>query len=156
MPAKKAKKTTPKPVKTTPTKSAGKAAKPAKKAEIKPVGTKELSRSGKYLYYFGDGKAEGSGKMRDLLGGKGSGLAEMTNIKIPVPPGFTITTETCHMYYENNMSLPDWFEKEIKEYMKGVEALMGSRFGDPKDSLLVSVRSGAKFSMPGRSLREVR
>ena len=103
----------------------------------------------KMIYFFGDGKAEGRGDMKDLLGGKGAGLAEMTNIKIPVPPGFTITTDTCHMYYEAGMALPAWFEKDMQDYMGRVEKIMGSKFGDAKDPLLVSVRSGAKFSMPG-------
>ena len=103
----------------------------------------------KLCYFFGGGKAEGTGIMKDLLGGKGAGLAEMTNIKIPVPPGFTITTEACHVYYDHNMTLPAWVEEEMRAYMARVEAAMGTRFGDPKNPLLVSVRSGAKFSMPG-------
>jgi len=103
----------------------------------------------KLFYFFGGGKAEGSGDMKDLLGGKGAGLAEMTNIKIPVPPGFTITTDACHLYYDSNMTLPPWVEKEMVKYMAKVEAQMGSKFGDPANPLLVSVRSGAKFSMPG-------
>ncbi len=103
----------------------------------------------KLIYFFGNGKAEGQGDMKDLLGGKGAGLAEMTNIKIPVPAGFTITTDACHMYYDTGMSLPSWFEKDQKAYMLKMEKIMGSKFGDAKDPLLVSVRSGAKFSMPG-------
>ena len=103
----------------------------------------------KIFYFFGGGKAEGKGHMKDLLGGKGAGLAEMTNIKIPVPPGFTITTEACHLYYDNNMSMPDWCDKDMKKYMEKVEAQMGAKFGDATNPLLVSVRSGAKFSMPG-------
>ncbi|MEZ5358629.1 MAG: pyruvate, phosphate dikinase [Candidatus Zixiibacteriota bacterium] len=103
----------------------------------------------KLIYFFGDGKAEGTGIMKDLLGGKGAGLAEMTNIKIPVPPGFTITTDACHMYYDMNMKLPSWLDKDMKTYMAKVEKIMGSKFGDAKNPLLVSVRSGAKFSMPG-------
>ncbi|MDD4052097.1 MAG: pyruvate, phosphate dikinase, partial [candidate division Zixibacteria bacterium] len=103
----------------------------------------------KLLYLFGGGKAEGTGAMKDLLGGKGAGLAEMTNIGVPVPPGFTITTDACHLFYENEMSLPAWFDAEMKEYMTKVEKIMGAKFGDPANPLLVSVRSGAKFSMPG-------
>lgn len=103
----------------------------------------------KMIYFFGGGKSEGDGTMKDLLGGKGAGLAEMTNIKIPVPAGFTITTEACHLYYECSMSLPDWFEKDMRVYMAKMEKTMGSKFGDAKSPLLVSVRSGAKFSMPG-------
>lgn len=103
----------------------------------------------KMFYLFGGGKADGEGSMKDLLGGKGAGLAEMTNIGVPVPPGFTITTDACHMYYENEMNMPDWFDKEMKEAMSKMEKLMGMGFGDSKNPLLVSVRSGAKFSMPG-------
>ncbi len=105
--------------------------------------------SSKLFYFFGGGKAEGEGTMKDLLGGKGAGLAEMTNIGIPVPPGFTMSTEACHLYYDSNMSLPDWFEDEMKSNMTKVEKVMGAKFGDPANPLLVSVRSGAKFSMPG-------
>jgi len=103
----------------------------------------------KMFYLFGGGKADGEGGMKDLLGGKGAGLAEMTNIGVPVPPGFTITTDACHMYYENEMNMPDWFNKDMKEVMGKVEKLMGMGFGDSRNPLLVSVRSGAKFSMPG-------
>ncbi len=103
----------------------------------------------KLFYYFGGGKAEGRGDMKDTLGGKGAGLAEMTNIKIPVPPGFTITTDACHMYYKEEMTMPDWFEKDMKSYMAKIEKQMVAGFGDAKKPLLVSVRSGAKFSMPG-------
>ncbi len=104
---------------------------------------------GKYYYFFGDGKAEGTGDMRDLLGGKGAGLAEMTRAGIPVPPGFTITTEVCRLYYENNLTVPKELEKDLETYMGKIEKVMGKKFGDPADPLLVSVRSGAKFSMPG-------
>ncbi|MGC8976583.1 MAG: pyruvate, phosphate dikinase [Candidatus Ratteibacteria bacterium] len=103
----------------------------------------------KYIYFFGDGKAEGSGDMKDLLGGKGAGLAEMTNAGIPVPPGFTITTEMCRYYYNHNKQLPEDFEDELKKYLKKLEKITGKKFGDVKNPLLVSVRSGAKFSMPG-------
>jgi len=105
--------------------------------------------SGKYVYYFGDGKADGNGKMKELLGGKGAGLAEMTNAGVPVPPGFTITTEVCTLFYENNMSIPRTIEEEIMTNLKRVEKSTGFKFGDSTDPLLVSVRSGAKFSMPG-------
>ncbi|MCM8833699.1 MAG: pyruvate, phosphate dikinase, partial [Candidatus Omnitrophica bacterium] len=87
--------------------------------------------------------------MKDLLGGKGAGLAEMTNAGIPVPPGFTITTEMCRYYYKNNEKLPDDFDQELNKYLKKLEKVTGKKFGDPKNPLLVSVRSGAKFSMPG-------
>ncbi|MCS7181037.1 MAG: pyruvate, phosphate dikinase, partial [bacterium] len=111
--------------------------------------TKLNTKKKKYIYFFGEGKAEGKGDMKDLLGGKGAGLAEMTNAGIPVPPGFTITTEMCRYYYQNNEKLPDDFDEELKKYLKKLEKVTGKKFGDPKNPLLVSVRSGAKFSMPG-------
>lgn len=103
----------------------------------------------KYVYFFGGGKAEGRGDMKDLLGGKGAGLAEMTNLGIPVPPGFTITTETCREYFKNGGKWPEGLWEEVLENLKRVESLMNLKFGDPERPLLVSVRSGAKFSMPG-------
>ena len=103
----------------------------------------------KYVYFFGGGKAEGNAKMKDLLGGKGSGVAEMTNAGVPVPPGFTITTEVCSVFYENKGKLTDEILKEIDENLKKLEATAGKKFGNPDDPLLVSVRSGSKFSMPG-------
>ncbi|MEO5360797.1 MAG: pyruvate, phosphate dikinase [Nitrospirota bacterium] len=103
----------------------------------------------KYVYFFGVGKTEGDGTMKDLLGGKGAGLAEMTKLGIPVPPGFTITTETCNDYFNNNSQYPDGMWDEVLTNMKMVEDLMGLKFGDAEKPLLVSVRSGAKFSMPG-------
>jgi len=108
-----------------------------------------MARKKKYIYFFGEGKAEGKGDMKDLLGGKGAGLAEMTNAGIPVPPGFTITTEMCRYYYKHDKKLPDDFEQELKKYLNKLEKATGKKFGDPKNPLLVSVRSGAKFSMPG-------
>jgi pyruvate,orthophosphate dikinase len=112
----------------------------------KIVGGEQMAK--KYVYYFGDGKAEGNKDMKDLLGGKGSGLAEMTNIGIPVPPGFTITTEAC-IYYQTHHSYPPGLEEEINANLKRLEKSMGRGFGDPENPLLVSVRSGAKISMPG-------
>ncbi len=103
----------------------------------------------KYIYFFGGGKAEGRGDMKDLLGGKGAGLAEMTNAGIPVPPGFTITTEMCTYYYQHNGKLPDDFDQQLNEYLKKLEEVTGKKFGSPENPLLVSVRSGAKISMPG-------
>jgi len=110
---------------------------------------KAASTSERLTYFFGGGKAEGDGNMRDLLGGKGAGLAEMTNAKIPVPPGFTITTEVCNLFYANNMKTPAGLDNQMKEAMARIEKIMGAKFGDSKNPLLVSVRSGAKFSMPG-------
>jgi pyruvate,orthophosphate dikinase len=103
----------------------------------------------KYVYFFGNGKAEGNKDMKDLLGGKGAGLAEMTSIGLPVPAGFTITTEVCDLYYKNNKKYPVGLEKEVEENMKKLEKASGKRFGDPENPLLVSVRSGAPISMPG-------
>ncbi|MCA1989224.1 MAG: pyruvate, phosphate dikinase [Desulfarculus sp.] len=103
----------------------------------------------KYVYFFGDGKAEGSAKMKNLLGGKGAGLAEMANLGIPVPAGFTITTEVCTYYYDHGQKFPPELKKEVEAALKGVEKSMGAKFGDPKNPLLVSVRSGARISMPG-------
>jgi pyruvate, orthophosphate dikinase len=103
----------------------------------------------KMIYFFGDGKAEGNAKMKELLGGKGANLAEMTNLGVPVPPGFTISTEVCAAFYENKRSYPAGFDKEMKSNLEKLEKMMGKRLGDAKDPLLVSVRSGAAASMPG-------
>lgn len=124
-----------------------KKAKVRKKKRTKKV--KTTSEKRKHIYFFGGGKAQGGEKLKDLLGGKGAGLAEMTNIGVPVPPGFTISTEVCNLFYKNNMSLPQKLNKEIAENLKKVEKLVRAKFGDTKNPLLVSVRSGAKFSMPG-------
>jgi pyruvate, orthophosphate dikinase len=105
--------------------------------------------STKHVYYFGGKNADGDGKMKELLGGKGANLAEMCKIGIPVPPGFTITTEVCAAYYEQGKKIPEAAVPEIDAAMKKVEAEFGKKFGDPVDPLLVSVRSGAALSMPG-------
>src|ERR1700760_3456683 len=102
----------------------------------------------KFVYYFGDGVADGDGKMKPLLGGKGANLAEMTRLGLPVPPGFIITTEACRYYLEQG-STPEGLDEEIASHLDQLEAAMGRKLGDPADPLLVSVRSGAKFSMPG-------
>ena len=103
----------------------------------------------RYIYAWGDGQADGDSSMRDLLGGKGAGLAEMTKAGLPTPPGFTITTEACNDYFANGEKLPDGLWEDVLEAVKQVEASTGKGFGDPANPLLVSVRSGAKFSMPG-------
>lgn len=103
----------------------------------------------KYVYRFGGGTAEGSAAMKDLLGGKGANLAEMARIGIPVPPGFTITTEVCRYYYANGGRYPEGMEEEVKAGIAFLEEQTGRRFGDPENPLLVSVRSGAPVSMPG-------
>ena len=103
----------------------------------------------KHVYFFGAGKAEGKAEMKRLLGGKGANLAEMTNLGIPVPPGFTITTDVCRYYYDHGKTYPEDMDKQIEENLAKVEEAMGMKFGDPSDPLLVSVRSGAAESMPG-------
>lgn len=103
----------------------------------------------KLVYLFGGKNAEGRGDMKDLLGGKGAGLAEMTNLGLPVPPGFTITTETCNLFYQNNMTTPKELKAQVEKGLAYIEKLTRMKFGDPKNPLLLSVRSGAKFSMPG-------
>src|ERR1051326_5478866 len=103
----------------------------------------------KYVYFFGAGKAEGKGDMKDTLGGKGAGLAEMTNAGLPVLPGFTISTEVCRIFYDNNGKVGDQIQKQVDEALTRLEALTEQKLGSPERPLLVSVRSGAKFSMPG-------
>lgn len=103
----------------------------------------------KAVFFFGQGHAEGRADMKNLLGGKGANLAEMTNLGIPVPPGFTITTEVCNYYYAHEYSFPEDLKAQVNEALKQTEAIMGKRFGDEEDPLLVSVRSGARQSMPG-------
>ncbi|MGH7249121.1 MAG: PEP/pyruvate-binding domain-containing protein, partial [Pseudomonadota bacterium] len=104
----------------------------------------------KWVYEFGDGKAEGRADMKNLLGGKGAGLAEMTNLGLPVPPGFTITTEVCTYYYANKRTYPRVLDAQVKAGVAFIEKIIGTRFGDQSAMpLLVSVRSGARDSMPG-------
>ncbi len=103
----------------------------------------------KFVYFFGNGKAEGKSGMKDLLGGKGAGLAEMTNLKVPVPAGFTISTEACVAFFKNKKKTPPGLWEDVLRYMARLEAAMGAKFGDPANPLLVSVRSGARASMPG-------
>jgi len=103
----------------------------------------------KYVYFFGAGAAEGNMKMKDVLGGKGANLAEMAGIGLPVPPGFTISTEVCALYYKNRQRVPESVHLEAEKSLKKLENAVGQAFGDPKSPLLVSVRSGARASMPG-------
>ncbi|MBV8677707.1 MAG: pyruvate, phosphate dikinase [Planctomycetaceae bacterium] len=103
----------------------------------------------KFVYSFGGGKADGKADMKALLGGKGANLAEMSVIGIPVPPGFTITTEVCAAYYENGRKLPEDVKPQVEDALKEMEKKFGAKFGDPEEPLLVSVRSGAALSMPG-------
>ena len=104
---------------------------------------------GRFVYFFGNGRADGSAEMRDLLGGKGANLAEMVRLGIPVPPGFTITTEVCRYFYESGGKFPEGLWDEVKEGIKRIEEIMGRGFGDKERPLLLSVRSGARVSMPG-------
>jgi pyruvate,orthophosphate dikinase len=110
---------------------------------------KKATKSKKHVYFFGNGKAEGNRTMKDLLGGKGSGLAEMTNAGLPVPPGFTIATTVCTIYYDNKGKLPAAVDAEMLANLKKLEATRKAKLGAADAPLLVSVRSGAKFSMPG-------
>jgi pyruvate, orthophosphate dikinase len=110
---------------------------------------KASAKSKKYVYFFGSGKADGRADMKNLLGGKGANLAEMTNLGIPVPPGFTITTEVCTLYYKNKRRYLPELKKQVDSALGRVEKIMGRKFGNPGNPLLVSVRSGARSSMPG-------
>jgi pyruvate,orthophosphate dikinase len=107
------------------------------------------SGTARYVFYFGDGHAEGNAKMKEILGGKGAGLAEMTNIGVPVPPGFTISTAVCTWFYDHERTYPPELRAQVEENLRRVEASVGRRFGDREKPLLVSVRSGARASMPG-------
>src|SRR3989338_7963824 len=110
------------------------------------------SKSKKYVYSFGDGKADGNESMKNLLGGKGANLAEMAGhpkLRLPVPPGFTITTEVCTYFYKDKKAYPKGLKEEAQEALRRVEKLMGKKFGNTENPLLVSVRSGARKSMPG-------
>ncbi|MEX0583900.1 MAG: PEP/pyruvate-binding domain-containing protein, partial [Sneathiella sp.] len=103
----------------------------------------------KWVYSFGDGKADGTAEMRNLLGGKGANLAEMSNLGLPVPSGFTITTEVCTAYLESNEIYPDTLGAQVDAAIEAIETSVGGGFGDAEQPLLVSVRSGARASMPG-------
>src|ERR1043166_685331 len=102
-----------------------------------------------YIYSFGGGTADGDGKMKDILGGKGAGLAEMSRAGVPVPPGFTISTEVCNIYFQNGKKVPDDINSQVLTALEHLESQIGRKLGDPDNPLLVGVRSGAKFSMPG-------
>src|SRR6266404_4171502 len=117
-----------------------------KPAETRITATKPATT--KYVYFFGGGKADGNGKMKDVLGGKGAGLAEMTNAGLPVPPGFTIQTEACREYMRHN-AVSKEVDSEMDAALRSLETLQGQKLGQGENPLLVSVRSGAKFSMPG-------
>jgi pyruvate, orthophosphate dikinase len=131
---------------------AKKAAKSGSKKNQRTASRSQPARGGKpqkYVFFFGNGKADGDRTMRDTLGGKGSGLAEMTNAGLPVPPGFTISTQVCNIFYREGEKVPASIQREIAENLRTLEKAAGARLGSPENPLLVSVRSGAKFSMPG-------
>ncbi len=120
-------------------------------ARLKSKSSKKATpaRAKKFVYFFGDGRADGKAAMKNLLGGKGANLAEMAGLGLPVPPGFTITTDVCTHYYANRHTYPAVLKKQVAEHLARVESIVGRRFGDPAKPLLVSVRSGARASMPG-------
>src|SRR6195256_2428888 len=125
-----------------------KSAKAATKA-ARSVAAKTPARKAKWVYTFGDGKAEGRARMRDLLGGKGANLAEMANLGLPAPPGFSITTELCTYFYANRKTYPKELKAQVEAALAHVGKITGKGFGDGENPLLVSVRSGARASMPG-------
>jgi len=126
-----------------------KSAKAHRRSTTSKSGGAKKSAKTKYVYYFGDGHADGTGKMKPLLGGKGANLAEMTRIGLPVPPGFTITTEVCSYFYAHDRSYPPQLKAEVEAALAKVEQSVGKKLGDKEQPLLVSVRSGARDSMPG-------
>ncbi len=140
-------------VKQAPAKKAPAKKAPAKKAPVKKAPVKKAparAKAGKYVYTWGAGKADGDGSMKPLLGGKGANLAEMTRIGLPVPPGFTISTEVCTYFYEHKRTYPVELQKQMEAGVANMEKIMGCKFGDAKGMpLLVAVRSGARDSMPG-------
>jgi pyruvate,orthophosphate dikinase len=115
----------------------------------RPKAAARSAKRTKHVYFFANGKADGNRTMKDLLGGKGSGLAEMTNAGLPVPPGFTISTDVCTIYYDEKGKIPGAIDREIEEHLRKLEKAAGAKLGSTDNPLLVSVRSGAKFSMPG-------
>jgi pyruvate,orthophosphate dikinase len=115
----------------------------AKKKSASPKAQTSSAKSGKYVYQFGGGKADGNGGMKPLLGGKGANLAEMCRIGLPVPGGFTITTEVCTYYYDHKRSYPSALKAQMQAGLATIERQTGKKFGDVKNPLLVSVRSGA-------------
>src|SRR5580658_5518465 len=108
-----------------------------------------MAKASKHVYFFSKGKTDGDASMRALLGGKGANLAEMCRIGLPVPPGFTITTEVCTYYYDHKHTYPPALQAQIETGIRNIEELVGAKFGDLQNPLLVSVRSGARDSMPG-------
>src|SRR3954466_1836297 len=122
-------------------------AKKSAKKPAKPAAKQSTAKSAKYVYTWGAGKADGNGSMKALLGGKGANLAEMTRIGLPVPPGFTITTEVCTYFYAHKKTYPKELQPQIKAGVVNMEKILGKKFGDLNKPLLVAVRSGARDSM---------
>ncbi len=145
----KAKKTAKKAARKTVAKKATSKAPARKNATSKKATRKPRVVKGKYVYFFGGKKADGNGQQKELLGGKGANLAEMSRIGLPVPAGFTITTEVCTYYYDNKKTYPKTLQSQIDENIAKIEKVMGKKFGDLENPLLLSVRSGARESMPG-------
>src|SRR5580704_8508627 len=135
-------------VKKSPAKSAAKSAK-AKPTKAKAAKSAAKPGKGKWVYAFGGGKAAGRASMRNLLGGKGAGLAEMAHLGLPVPPGFTITTEVCTHFYDNGKAYPKDLKAQVDAALAEVGRITGKKFGGGENPLLVSVRSGGRASMPG-------
>jgi pyruvate,orthophosphate dikinase len=133
-------------------KQAKKSARKVKTSRKAPAKKASVAKAGKYVYNFGS-KTDGNGTMKPLLGGKGANLAEMCRIGLPVPPGFTITTEVCTYYYDNKRTYPSALKSQMQSGIAALEHQTGKKFGDLKNPLLVSVRSGARDSMPGMMTR---
>ncbi len=148
--AKSRSKTSRQPVKKSTAKKSGRQAalKPARKPAAAASKTRKAAKT-KWVYAFGGGKAEGRASMRNLLGGKGAGLAEMAHLGLPVPPGFTITTEVCTYFYTHDKTYPKALKPQVETALAEIGRLTGKMFGDRANPLLVSVRSGARASMPG-------
>src|SRR5438876_6812392 len=134
--------------KSSPGKGLQRAKKPGQ-SKTRNAATRKRTTVPRYVYYFGDGRADGTGAMKALLGGKGANLHEMTRIGLPVPPGFTINTEICSYFYDHDRAYPPQLEAQVAAAMAKVEKSTGKKFGDRERPLLVSVRSGARDSMPG-------
>jgi pyruvate,orthophosphate dikinase len=127
----------------------GKVSRGELRPDLYPGGAKDAGQDGKWVYFFGDGEADGSADMRNLLGGKGANLAEMSSIGVPVPPGFTVTTGVCTYFYDHGRAYPEDLTAQVKSGLARIENIIGAKFGDAGNPLLVSVRSGARASMPG-------
>src|SRR5437016_10329546 len=120
-----------------------------RRSKSRKASTRKRTRVPRYVYYFGDGHADGTGAMKALLGGKGANLHEMTRIGLPVPAGFTLNTEVCSYFYDHDRAYPPQLEEQVTASLAKVEKSVGKKFGDKERPLLVSVRSGARDSMPG-------